>query len=68
MESMGQDYNALLYTAISGTWGAAAGCVCRERLEENPLLPYYSYFRKHIKEKFPKMTKNLSKIAPKLNK
>jgi hypothetical protein len=62
-ESIGQDYNVLLYTALPGTWGAAAGCVCREHLgEKKPLLPYYSHFRKHMKKNSLKWQKILLKI------
>jgi hypothetical protein len=49
---MGQDYNVLLHTVVAGTWGAAAGSLCKERVgeRENTLFPYYSHFRKHMKK------------------
>jgi hypothetical protein len=54
---------------VAGTWGAAAGCFCRERLEKekNTLLAYYSHFRNITKEIFPKIAK-MTKIPLKVQK
>jgi hypothetical protein len=41
MERTGQDYNVLLYTVIAGTWGAAAGSLCRESLGERERTLYF---------------------------
>jgi hypothetical protein len=27
----GQDYNILLHTVVTDTWGAAASCLCKEQ-------------------------------------
>jgi hypothetical protein len=55
---MGEDYNVLLCSVVAGTWGAAAGCLCRGRLGgRERTLPYYSHFRKHMKKKSLKWLK-----------
>jgi hypothetical protein len=47
-ERTGKDYNVLLYTVVTDTWGAAAGCLCRERLEEKERTIYFYII--HISE------------------
>jgi hypothetical protein len=48
MERTGQDYNVLLYTVAAGTWGAAAGCLCKECLGERKRTFYFHII--HISE------------------
>jgi hypothetical protein len=51
-ERTGQDYNVLFYTVVAGTWGAAAGCLCRERLGERERKLYFHII--HILENMKK--------------
>jgi hypothetical protein len=48
MERTGQEYNILLYNVVAGTWGAAEGCLCRERLGESERTLYFHII--HISE------------------
>jgi hypothetical protein len=65
---MGQDYNVLLSTVVTGTSGAAAGCLCRERLGERKNTFILVTFQKTYEEKFPKMAKmtNSTVKSPKI--
>jgi hypothetical protein len=44
----GQDYKVLLHIVVAGICGAAAGCLCRERLGERERTLYFHII--HISE------------------
>jgi hypothetical protein len=55
---------------VAGTWGSAAGCLCRERLGEGErtLYLHITHISENIRRKFPKMgkmTKNTQKLTKK---
>jgi hypothetical protein len=53
-----QDYNVVLYTVVSSTWSAAAGCLCREHLgEREHFTPILFTVQKTYEGKYPKMAK-----------
>jgi hypothetical protein len=67
VERTGQDYKLLLYTMVAGTWAAAAGCLCEERLGERTLFFHIFTFHNTYELKIPEIAE-MSKISLKFQK